>query len=312
MAGDVLAVAGVAAGAHAALGRLQGARVGLEPGTVDDEAHGAALGDLPPVAGEPVPGHVGDGVDIGPERDERLGRRAVQPPHVVDGDALVVGLTRGERQARAERLRQQHDVTGPGARLAQHAVGVDDALHGEPEDGFRVADRVAACHRAPGLGDDDRRGVEDRRHRPTGEVLGEGGDVDRQHHPAAHGEHVAAGVGRGDGAVVAGVVDQRREEVGRRDERRVLVDPVDRCVVEGRQARRAAPGRPRGQVTDQLGQHRGAPLRRAPPARRPLGQSQRVWSWTSGIESSVVAVTAPRLGGRRPPQRLALGRAGRP
>ena len=52
--GDVLAVAGVAAGAHAALGRLQRPGIGHEPVAVDDESDAAALGDLPAVAGEAV------------------------------------------------------------------------------------------------------------------------------------------------------------------------------------------------------------------------------------------------------------------
>ena len=142
------------------------------------------------------------------------------------------------------------DVAGPGAGLAEHAVGMDDALHGEPEDRLRVADRVAAGDRAAGLGDDGRGGVEDGRHRPAGEVLGEGGDVDRQHDPPAHGEHVAAGVGRGDGAVVGRIVDQRREEVGRRHERR-------RARRSGRSPRR-----------------RTAPTRRATTGRPTAGRSR--------------------------------------
>jgi hypothetical protein len=63
---------------------------------------------------------------------------------------------------------------------------------------------VPAGDRPPGLGDDRGSGVEDRGHREAREVLREGGDVDGQHDPAAHGEHVAAGVGGGDRPVVGG------------------------------------------------------------------------------------------------------------
>ena len=129
-------------------------------------------------------------------------------------------------------------------------------------------------------------GVEDRRHRDPREVLGERGDVDRQHDPPAHGEHVAARVGRGDRPVVGRVVDERREEVGRRHERRRVVDAVDRRVVERRQPdeqRRVDAGR---QVAHHLGQHRRAPLGGAAAARRPLRQPE---------------VGGQRLGGHRAP-----------
>ena len=73
--GDVVPVAGVAAGAHAPLGGLDGARVGDEPGAVDDQPHAAALGDLPAVPGEAVAGDVGDGVHGVAERLQALRRR---------------------------------------------------------------------------------------------------------------------------------------------------------------------------------------------------------------------------------------------
>ena len=79
-------------------------------------------------------------------------------------------------------------------------------------------------------------GGEDGADRLDRHALGERGDVEGEHDPAAHGEHVAARVGGGDGAEVRRVVDERREEVGRRHERDVVAQPVDRGVVERRQA----------------------------------------------------------------------------
>ncbi len=104
--------------------------------------------------------------------------------------------------------------TSPGRApdLAEHRGRVDDALHGQPEDRLGVADRVPAGDGAAGLGDHCRRSVEDRDDRLTREVLGERGDVDRHHHPAAHREHVAARVGRGDRTEVA---RDRRPAAGR-------------------------------------------------------------------------------------------------
>ena len=115
--------------------------------------------------GEPVPGHVGDGVDAVAERTSvsaaaRLSRR-------MPDDRLrpfrIVAL--GERQAGADRLRQHQHVTGAPARLAEHLVGVHDALHRQTEDRLGVADRVAAGDRASRLGHDLRGGLEDRRDR---------------------------------------------------------------------------------------------------------------------------------------------------
>ena len=220
MAGEVFAVARVATGALALVGSLEGTRVGDDRTGVDDRADPAALGHLPAVAGEAVPGHVGDGVHAVAERPQRLGSRPVERPHPGDRHRLVGVGAGSQREAGADRLREHQHVAGGGARLAEDAVGVHDALHGEAVDRLGVADRVTAGHGPTGLGDRAGTGLEDRHDRLAREVLGEGGDVDRHHDLAAHREHVAARVGGGDRAEVGGVVDQRREEVGRRDDRR--------------------------------------------------------------------------------------------
>ena len=103
--------------------------------------------------------------------------------------------------------------------------------------------------------------------------LGEGRDVQRHRHPAAHGEHVAAGVGGGDGAEVGRVVDERREEVGGGHDGQVVADPVDGGVVE------------RGQADQQrvVGARRPAPGPARTAARRPTWpHSHRTRSTRSG------------------------------
>ena len=110
-----------------------------------------------------------------------------------------------------------------------------EALHGEAEDRLLAANGVTAGHRTSRFANDVGGCRQDGGDRLDRQALGKGRDVQRHHHPAAHGEHVAAGVGRGDGAEVGGVVDERGEEVGRGHDGEVVADPVHGGVVERRQ-----------------------------------------------------------------------------
>ena len=65
------------------------------------------------------------------------------------------------------------------------------------------------------------------------ELLGERSDRERKQRSAAHREDVIERIRCCDGTVVAGIVDNRREEVEREDERALVVQPVDGCVVGG-------------------------------------------------------------------------------
>ena len=163
----------------------------------------------------------------------------------------------GEHDAGAERLGQHEGVAGPGPALGEDAVGVDEALHGEPEDRLLRADGVAAGDHTAGVGHDLGGGGQDGRDGLDRQLLGEGGDVEREDDRPAHGEHVAAGVGRGDGAEVGGIVDERREEVGGRHEGQVVGQPEDGGVVERRQADEQPGGRRAGEVAHERG--RAAP-----------------------------------------------------
>ena len=135
---------------------------------------------------------------------------------------------------------------------------------------------TAGDHTA-GFGDDLGRRGEDGADGLDRKPLGECGDVERDLHPATHREDVAAGVGGRDRAEVGRIVDQRREEVGGRDEGEVVSEGEHGGVVERRQPDEE-PGRIGGRAgrwpardgAQQPGQRSGAPLRRASAARRPL------------------------------------------
>ena len=150
------------------------------------------------------------------------------------------------------------DVAGSGAALGAHPVGM---RRGPAPPGRRSARRCGSCGRRPttppASATTSAAACEDRGDGLDGHALGEGGDVQREHDPPAHGEHVAARVGGGDGAEVGRVVDERREEVGRRHQRR------GRRETGRRRRRRTGPARRAG---------RSAPddrPRTRPPAARP-------------------------------------------
>ena len=124
----------------------------------------------------------------------------------------------------------------------------------------------------PAAADDLGGGVEDGRDGIRREVLGEGGDIERQQNPAAHGEHVAARVGGRDGPEVGRVVDERREEVGRRDQGRIRAEPVHGRVVEGGQPEQQVRIGCAGQIGDQGAERRPSPFGRAAPARGPFSE----------------------------------------
>ncbi len=58
-------------------------------------------------------------------------------------------------------------------------------------------------------------------------------DRERGERTAAHRIHVAHGVGGGDLSVDERIVDDRREEIDRLDERALAVEPVHTCIVRG-------------------------------------------------------------------------------
>jgi hypothetical protein len=67
------------------------------------------------------------------------------------------------------------------------------------------------------------------------QLLGERRNRECEQRRAAHRKDIVERVGRGDRAVVAGVVDDGREEVEREDERALVVEAIHRGVVRGRE-----------------------------------------------------------------------------
>ena len=116
--------------------------------------------------------------------------------------------------------------TSPGRApaLVKTRSRMHETLHRETEDRLLASDGVAARDHAAGRDDDLGRGGQDGADGLDRHPLGERGDVERHDHPPAHGEHVAARVRGGDRAEVGRIVDERREEVGGRDEREIVAE----------------------------------------------------------------------------------------
>ena len=114
--------------------------------------------------------------------------------------------------------------------------------------------------------------VEDRAHHLVRQLLGQRRDREREQRHAAHREHVVERVRRGDRAEVVRVVDDRREEVDREDERTLVVEPVDRSVVRRVEADEQVLRLGRHEPAQQLLEPGRRVLRRAAAGRREVGQ----------------------------------------
>ena len=108
---------------------------------------------------------------------------------------------------------------------------MDDAGHGEPVFRLFVDDRVPAGDRRARLAHLVRAAAQDLRDHLGRQVFGEGGDVEREQHAAAHRVDIRHRVGRRDRAELVGVVDHRREEVERLHQRVLVVERVHGGVV---------------------------------------------------------------------------------
>ena len=115
-----------------------------------------------------------------------------------------------------------------------------------------------------------RRAREHGGNRLAGQRLRKRSDRQRDERRRPHGEDVVERVRRGDRTEVAGIVDDRREEVDREDERALVVELVDRRVVGGREPDEEIRVRFDRQGADEVLQQRRRVLRRAPAARHEL------------------------------------------
>ena len=145
-------------------------------------------------------------------------------------------LVTGHDQPRPERFRQEDRIADASSVLRPDPVRVNGADDGEPVLRLRVADGVSAreqrtgrAHLRVGRGEE----LSEHLHR---KLLRKRGDRQREQRRPAHREHVVERIRRGDRTVIGSVVDDRREEVEREDQRAFVVEPVDRCIVGRRES----------------------------------------------------------------------------
>ena len=219
---------------HAGAGQLQRAVQHRQRRAIEDEARTGAARHLQAVSQQAEARHIGGGHD--PLAHQDLRRDPVETAHLVDGGLQIrvrrLALPRArDEDPGPESFRQQEPIAGSCATLAQELVGVRRADHRETVLGLGVADRVAAGKGATGFADRGRRALEDRGEHVPWQILGERRDRQGEQDATAHREHVAEGVRGCDLAERARVVDERREEVERADDREVIRDAVGGGIV---------------------------------------------------------------------------------
>jgi hypothetical protein len=108
---------------------------------------------------------------------------------------------------------------------------VHRADHREPVLRLVVSDRVATRKDRTGRAHPLVRTGENFPEHLYRQLLGKSGNREREQRHAAHREDVVQGIRRRNGSERARIVDQRREEVDREDDRALVVETVDRRVV---------------------------------------------------------------------------------
>ncbi len=200
-------------------------------------AHLAALADFHEVASQPETSNIGDGMDAiqtGQHRPRRIQLgRGVDHRLVITGVELIL-LQCGAIDANPQLLAENQLVTRLGARVALEVGRIDDADGNQPIDRLDRVDGMAAGNRNTGSATDgfatlqnladgfQWQGVD--RHADDGQ---------RKEGRAAHGVDIGNGIGGRDTTEIVGIIDDGHEEVGRRDNRLLRVDLVDRSIVAG-------------------------------------------------------------------------------
>ncbi len=188
-------------------------------------------------------------------------------------------LERGRDRSRAERLGEHERVPGASAGVGQHGARVDDPRDREAVLGLGIVDRVPADDRGAGLGHRVGAAAQDLAQDVRPERLERIGDeVQRRHRRAAHGVDVRERVGGGDPPERVRVVDDRREEVHRLDDRQLVGQLHDAGVVGGvggHEHARVGGARERGHDRAQVGGRQLAAAART-VAQRGEGDRHRV------------------------------------
>ena len=232
----VFAIPAIPARADPARGELARARKRRQRLRLDLGTYAASRRELVHMPEQAESGHVRDCVRS--KGTERLGGFSVQFLHRRDGDSQrlldVHGLARGlQDDPRPERLRQEERIARECSRLGPDRIGVNGAYDGQSVFRLGVADGVAAGEDRARRSDPLVRSGEHLAEQLRGKLLGKGRHRESEQGPASHREDVVQRVRRSDRAEGPGIVDERREEVDREDERPLVVEAVDRCVVGG-------------------------------------------------------------------------------
>ena len=217
--------------------------------------------------------HVGDRV----RRDSVQQRRDVGVQRLHQGDrrrerlvAHASFLAAVDEESGAQRLRQVELVAGARAALRPDRIRRHGADDRQAVERLLVAQRVAAGQHTARLAHLRRGTREHGGNRLAGQRLRKRSDRQCDERRRAHGEDVVERVRGGDRAEVAGVVDDRREEVDREDERALVVELVDRRVVGGREPDEEIRIGLDRQGADEVLQQRRRVLRRAASTRYEL------------------------------------------
>jgi|GEM_PF-829487 len=134
----------------------------------------------------------------------------------------------------AQGLGEHERVAVAQAGVAQHPVRVDLAGHGQAELRLRVIDRVPAGGHVAALRRDLGRSGEHVLQHAGGQFTGVPADeVEGEQRAAAHRVHIRDGIDRGHPPPGARVIDDGRDEIGRRHQGAVVAQPPDRRVIAG-------------------------------------------------------------------------------
>eukprot|EP01137_Pigoraptor_chileana_P023878 Opistho-2@7252 len=272
-------VAARGAGHHARRGEFTHA---LDHGhTRHVEAHrgGRAARHLQHVAGQAEAGDVGERVHA--FNGGQVRSRGVELRGVGDHLRIALGrqrvlLQRGREHAHADRLAQDQAVAHLGVGVALDALGVHQAQRDQAVDGLDRVDGVAARDRDAGGAAHVLPAFEDLADGLGGQHV-DGHAHERQRHDgrAAHGVHVADGVGGGDAAEVVRVVDDGHEEIGGGDQRLLVVELVHGGVVGGLDAHQQLLGHGhRAGALEDFAEHAGGDLAAAAAPVREAGEAR--------------------------------------
>ncbi len=174
---------------------------------------------------------------------------------------------------------QDQHVAGSRAVVALDAVRMNQSERDKPVDRLRRIDGMAAGDRNAGGGADGLPARDDALNRLDRDFADRHAEQRERHDRlAAHRIHVGDRVGRGDASEIERIVDDRHEEVGRRDERLRIVQAIDGRVVArlgaDEQIRKGARER---RLRQNFAQQRWRELAASAAAVRKLRQADCTW-----------------------------------